>query len=268
VTTHDDTRGALTPEELRAYDRLAIEEVGLPGAVLMENAGAGAAALALALGLAHCGPRRAARVEVLCGPGQNGGDGWVVARRLSAAGHGVHVTSTLDPAHLRGDAALHARAALALGLAWERVPGPDAGTDGAARLRARLAACDVAVDALLGTGSAGAPRGAVALAIEALVAAAAQDPRPWILALDLPSGLDPRTGSRPGPCVRADLTATFVARKTGFLAPGAAACLGRVEVVDLGLSASLIERARAAVRAAASLRAVQDLRDGGPERRP
>ncbi len=222
----------LTCAQVRELDRLAIEEYGLPGVVLMENAGSGAARIALEM-LRERGGRR---VEILCGPGNNGGDGWVVARYLANAGCDVHVTSCVAVDTLRGDAAVHARVALRMGIAHAIPARVDAIGDTCTR-------ADLVVDALLGTGASGAPRGIIAALIESVARSAVGGPA--ILALDVPSGFDAETGERPGACVQADATATFAAEKSGFGAPDAAIWLGRVHVVDIGVPRALFARVRA-----------------------
>jgi NAD(P)H-hydrate epimerase len=224
----------LTRDEVRELDRLALAELGLPGVVLMENAGAGAARIALEM---LAGNARA-RVAVVCGPGNNGGDGWVVARHLANAGHDVRVDACVELAALRGDAAIMARAAQALGLNASVLRTRD---DVLARSGAWIAS-DLVVDALLGTGATGAPRGVTGDAVRAL---ATLEPRPPILALDLPSGFDADAGPGREACVRAAVTATFAAEKVGFAAPGAARHLGRVRVVDIGVPPDLAARLRA-----------------------
>jgi len=235
VTNSDSPSDVYTSAEMRAYDRLAIEELGLPGVVLMENAGAGAAAIAITLLARPVG----ARVFVACGPGQNGGDGWVVARRLANAGCRVHVATTVAIDALRGDSAIHARVAVAMGIAHEVIEDADT-----ANWRRELARAEFVVDGLLGTGASGIPRGRVQLAIEAILARRSEPEAPCVLALDLPSGLDADSGDRPGACVRADVTATFAARKAGFERPGAAEFTGVVHVVDLGVPRALLDRVR------------------------
>jgi hydroxyethylthiazole kinase-like uncharacterized protein yjeF len=98
------------------------------------------------------------------------------------------------------------------------------------------------VDALLGTGAVGSPRGAVALAVEAIKATRDADPASRVLAVDLPSGLDADTGLTAGACVRADLTATFVAPKAGFANPAAAAWIGEVHVISIGAPGCVLRR--------------------------
>jgi NAD(P)H-hydrate epimerase len=218
----------LSRAESRAVDARAIEGYGLPGIVLMENAGAGAARLLHALA------GGAGRVTVVCGRGNNGGDGFVVARHLENLGHAVRVLLACEPQAFRGDAAVNHAVVARSGLAVTGLAGASAGA-----WEGELASAGWIVDALLGTGASGPPRGAVALAIDAINATAARGAR--VLALDLPSGLDCDSGGAPGACVRATHTATFVAPKAGFAAPGAAAFTGAVHVIDIGVPHRLLE---------------------------
>jgi NAD(P)H-hydrate epimerase len=110
-----------------------------------------------------------------------------------------------------------------------------------APLERELADAALCVDALLGTGARGAPRGALAALIEAVNATRLARARPTV-ALDLPSGLDADTGRAPGACIAADLTLTVAAPKLGFRAPEAAPLLGRVELVGIGAPPELAER--------------------------
>lgn len=215
----------LTRAEVRAFDRHATEVLGLPGAVLMENAGRAAAAEVLRL-IAERGSRPG-RAAVLCGAGNNGGDGWVILRHLAQAGVRATAWTTADPARLQGDAALHYRVAAALGLAIE----PLATAADIERARAQWNQCDVLVDALLGTGF----EGEVRPPLDAVLAAA-NSARPGArLAVDLPSGLDCDTGRPSRATFRADVTVTFVARKRGFDAPEAGPWIGRVVVAGIGV---------------------------------
>jgi NAD(P)H-hydrate epimerase len=216
----------LTRAEVRDIDRRAIEDYGLPGIVLMENAGRGAAELLH--GLAPW-----ASVAIVCGKGNNAGDGFVIARHLENLGHAVRLLLACDPAALRGDAAIAWGVAEKAGIPATRLAAatPD-------EWRQALAGSDWIVDALLGTGVTGAPRGAIATAIEAVNAARSR--RAKVFAVDLPSGLDCDTGQALGSCVRADVTATFVARKVGFDAPAAAPLIGAVHVVGIGAPRALL----------------------------
>ncbi|MDP9384239.1 MAG: NAD(P)H-hydrate epimerase, partial [Actinomycetota bacterium] len=203
----------LTPlpdaELMRATDRWAIEERGVPSLELMERAGEG-----LARVVAAGAP--AGRVAVVCGKGNNGGDGLVVARLLREAGREVDVLLAGDPADLSGDP----------GANLGRLPGapPDPFEPG------RLEGAAVIVDALLGTGFSGEPREPAAGAIAAMNAS----PAP-VIAADVPSGVDASTGAVAGVAVRAVATATFHQGKPGlWVAPGKQHA-GEVEVIDIAM---------------------------------
>ncbi len=224
---------SLSRAEVREVDRLAIEEYGVAGVVLMENAGAGTARLLEAAGID--GP-----VAIVCGKGNNGGDGFVMARHLDAAGHEVRLLLACAPEAIRGDAAVNLAIAERSGLSIERL----ATSDQAVWERA-LSGTRWIVDALLGTGAVGAPSGAVATAIDAINAVRARGGT-GVMAVDLPSGLDCDTGKTPGACVHADRTATFVAAKRGFDAPGVSAITGVVHIIGIGApraSISVVEKA-------------------------
>lgn len=220
---------ALSRAEVREVDRVAIEDYGVPGIVLMENAGGGAARLLESLGIG--GP-----VAIVCGKGNNGGDGFVIARHLDLAGNAVRLLLACPPEEIRGDAAVNLAIATRSGLAIECL----AEADQAAWERA-LAGAAWIVDALLGTGASGAPAGAVAIAIAAINAVRARG-GVRVLAVDLPSGLDCDTGTAAGACVAADATATFVARKRGFDAAGAAGSTGAVHVIGIGAPRTVLAR--------------------------
>lgn len=218
----------LTCQEIRELDVLTIEHVGIPGLVLMENA-ARAVAEFIHDKLVH---PHAAQALLLCGPGNNGGDGFVVARYLRNAGVRVAVALACPASRYQGDAAIN------LGI-YLRMEGEhiDAATpDGLAAVRQRAASADVIVDALLGTGSRGAPTGLMA----ELVRLANAVPRCMRVAVDIPTGLNADTGEVSEPCFRADATITFVAPKVGFAAPAARRVLGRVVVADIGVPRELI----------------------------
>ncbi|MFA9480419.1 NAD(P)H-hydrate epimerase [Phycisphaerales bacterium AB-hyl4] len=222
--------GPLTRDQVRELDRLAIESLGIPGIVLMENAAAGAAAeLRARLG-------RRAKAAILCGGGNNAGDGYAMARHLHNHGHGVTLYALKDPAKLTGDAATNHAICQRMGLPIEQLA--DAGAIEAAA--DRWAEADAVVDALLGTGFAGEVREPQATAIRLLNAMSG----PTVLAVDVPSGLDCQTGEAAEACVRADVTATFVARKTGFDVAEARRWLGEVVVVGIGAPPELVERVR------------------------
>jgi NAD(P)H-hydrate epimerase len=209
----------LTREAARAVDEIAIRDYHLPGLVLMENAGRGVAEWLRSL--AATSP-----VMICCGKGNNGGDGFVIARHLELQGLAVEVVRCCDPADLTGDARVNSDVVDA-----GRIPCWQLGRHGTvADLAARLTRAGWIVDALLGTGAQGAPREPLAGVIRAINAAG----RP-VVAVDLPSGLDANTGETPGECVRAQYTATFVAPKRGFAVPGVSAWTGTVQVIDIGI---------------------------------
>ncbi len=212
---------SLTRAEVREVDRLAIQQYGVPGVVLMENAGAGAARLLEAAGID--GP-----VVIVCGKGNNGGDGFVIGRHLDAAGYAVRFLLACDRDAISGDARVNLEIAERSGLEITCLATADQG-----EWEARLAGASWIVDALLGTGASGPPSGAVAMAIAAINAVRARG-GVKVLAVDLPSGMDCDTGVPLGACIRADMTATFVAPKRGFEAPSAAAMTGTVQVISIG----------------------------------
>jgi len=228
MTMPYDVGEALTCQEIRELDILAIEHVGIPGIVLMENA---ARAVAECVYAALLNPL-SSRILLLCGPGNNGGDGFVAARHLRNAGVKVTVVLAAPRQKSTSDAALN------LGI-YERMEGALLDATGAGELekvRSEADAADVIVDALLGTGSTGAPRGTIAELIKVANAA----PRARRVAIDIPSGLDGDTGEVSKPCFRADATVTFVAPKVGFGSPPARAVLGRLVVADIGVPRELI----------------------------
>jgi NAD(P)H-hydrate epimerase len=221
----------LSRDEVRDIDRRANETLGLPGIVLMENAGRGAAELLIELGIG--GP-----VTVVTGKGNNGGDGFVIARHLANHGYDVRVLLFADPHDLTGDAATNYHVLRAARMSIRNCAAEsDPARSDPTQWRQDLVSASWIVDALLGTGTRGAVREPFVAVIEEVNAAGVP-----ILAVDLPSGLDCDTGEPLGPCVRATHTATFVAAKRGFEAPGAAAYTGQVHVIDIGVPRSLLER--------------------------
>jgi NAD(P)H-hydrate epimerase len=213
----------LSRDEVRSIDRRAADEFGLSTLVLMENAGRGAFEI---LGGAISPP---ARVVVACGPGNNGGDGGVVARHLDAAGYAVVVAWFAPADKIAGDANVQHRILEASRI--DQRHWLDA-TD----LDDLFADASWIVDGLLGTGLTRPVEGLLREVIEAMN----RSNRP-ILALDLPSGLDADSGEPLGAAVRATRTATFVAPKLGFSRPGTDAYTGRVDVVAIGVPRRLLE---------------------------
>jgi len=199
--------------QMRAADTFCIQELGIPGAVLMYNAGR--AVFAEVSG----GP-----VGIVCGKGNNGGDGFVVGLLAHAAGLNTRVVVLAAADDLRGDAKTFHDAYVKLGGAITHATTEDDAT----RAVADLAGSATLVDAILGTGFAGEVRGLAHAAITAW-------PVGRTVAVDLPSGLDADTGQARGACIRAEVTVTFQAAKAGFRAPEALRWLGRVRVADIGI---------------------------------
>jgi len=224
------THTFLPPAAIRELDRRAIEDYGIPGIVLMENAGRGCAEFIAGL-------KPAGTVVICCGRGNNGGDGFVIARHLDNRGISVEVLLFADPSELRGDALTNyeilRRAQIPLTICADRTS-PD--PVWLSSVIAKLHAGGLVVDALLGTGSSGEPRFPLNLVIDAINAA----DKPAI-AIDLPSGLDAASGMPAKSTVRATHTLTFVAPKSGFAADAACECLGQVHVLDIGAPRVLIE---------------------------
>jgi NAD(P)H-hydrate epimerase len=207
----------LTRDEVRELDRRAIDGFGVPGVVLMENAGRGCAELLMRLN-----PERRPTV-ILCGPGNNGGDGFVIARHLDNAGWPVWAMLQGKASELTGDAAVNFRIAHASQLVGD----PANIFDG------------WIVDALFGTGL----NRPLSPPFDGWVAMINGHNCP-VLAVDIPSGLDCDTGEPLGACVKATHTATFVAPKRGFLNPKSQAWTGEVHVIDIGAPRVLVDEYR------------------------
>jgi NAD(P)H-hydrate epimerase len=212
-------------EAMRATDRWAIDEQGVSSLDLMERAGAGLAAL-----VAEVAPE--GRIAIVCGKGNNGGDGLVAARLLREQWREVQCLLLGEFEELRGDAAAMARGV-------ETEPFAAAALDGAA----------VVVDAMLGTGFEGTVRGAAADAIAAMDGHV-------VVAADVPSGVDASTGEVDGPAVRANATATFAAAKPGLYVNPGKEHAGEVRVIDIGIPAGAPADVRAALIDDAVLAAV------------
>ncbi|MDX1945644.1 MAG: NAD(P)H-hydrate epimerase [Pirellulaceae bacterium] len=211
--------------EVREVDRRAIDEFGMLGLVLMENAGRGCVQVLRDQGCR--GP-----VAIVCGKGNNAGDGFVIARHLDCLGIAARVLLLAPPSELRGDAAANFAILTRSGVSIS-----DLSSAGEPEIVRNLAGAEWIVDALLGTGATGSPRPPLDGAIRAINAQAARK-----LAVDLPSGLDCDTGAAAEPTVIADHTCTFVASKLGFAAAEASRYLGQVHVVNIGAPRRLVEQ--------------------------
>jgi NAD(P)H-hydrate epimerase len=222
----------LTADAMAAVDRRVIEEIGVPGPVLMENA---------ALGVVEALFERfggVERVTILCGPGNNGGDGLAVARHLLTRGLTPRVIAVLPVAKLDGDARLQYDVYRALGGEVHEWGEEETVEQLASRVLQWPRGADLVVDALFGTGLTRPLEGRIAELVGTL-----REARVPILAVDLPSGLDGSRTEIPGPHLSANVTVTFAALKVAHvLSPTAEHC-GEVVVTDLGVPPTLIEEA-------------------------
>jgi NAD(P)H-hydrate epimerase len=214
--------------DAREFDRRAIEDYGIPSAVLMENAGRGASDWIIAhaeeLGLSETSP-----VVVLCGPGNNGGDGFVLARHLTIAGFTVTVVEIGAQGSVRPDRELFKAICLRMGLV--ALTAKEAFGEGGAL--AESVEAPLWVDSVLGTGFQGPMREALNTEME-LVRDAIERSRAPVVALDLPSGMDADSGALGKAHIGASFTLTLGALKRGFSEPRALLALGEVHVVGLG----------------------------------
>ena len=215
----------LKRDQLREIDRRADADYHIPGIVLMENAARAVFDQACQMmGNECCGT-----VLVLCGGGNNGGDGLAVARHLHNAGADITIGLCCDPLTYKGDALINWKTVSAMNL-------QTAAFDGSMLIDPPPM---LVIDAIFGTGLTQAPRGPFAS-----IARAIDDSNLPVLSVDVPSGLDCDTGIPPGACIRADRTVTFVAEKIGFANAAARRFLGHVVVRDIGCPIELVERVR------------------------
>ena len=210
-------RYVVTASEMREIDRRTIEEVGIPGLILMENAGLGVVEAVLdLLKDIHDG-----RVVVFCGKGNNGGDGMVVARHLFNRGIDVDIYLTGKKNSLQGDALANMNILDGFNLKINELTDKKGLT--------RIGQFDLIVDALLGTGITGEVKGLAADVIHWINVRS--EP---VVSVDLPSGLHSDTGFFSGACVKADYTVTMAELKRGLLVPPGREMAGNVSVVDIG----------------------------------
>jgi len=218
----------LTSAEMREIDRKTIEEIGIPGAVLMENAG-----IRIAKAIAERFPCLAEeRIVVVAGKGNNGGDGLVAARHLSCLGADPKVFLLASGGELRGDAALNYAIVKKLGLDVAETPTAEAWK----KARPELSRASIIVDAIFGTGLQKAAGGVFAAAIEDINRAPG-----YKIAVDLPSGLSSDTPNLIGPAVRADWTIALAALKISHVLPPAEEDVGGLEVVGIGIPEALFD---------------------------
>ena len=208
----------ISVEQARKLDQRARERFGVPEQILMENAGRQVAEIILRLRRVRC-------PAIVCGRGNNGADGLVAARHLLVRGIYPRVFLAGDPRRLTGLPQMQRTILRKLGCRIEPIT---PGTIG--RLRRGLRGCDCVIDALFGTGLSREVAGTDRAVIEAVNSAGA-----FVLAVDVPSGLNADTGGVRGACVKADATVTFVAPKPGMRPGKAKRLCGRIIVADIGV---------------------------------
>jgi len=213
----------LSAEEMKACDQQAVEALALPSLCLMENAGRACADAVLD----HLEEEGGAHVTVCCGAGNNGGDGYVVARCLVNAGIEVTVLSTVPGARVKGDAAVMRTVVERMGVEILDIDDESELPD--------LRETDLLVDALLGTGATGAPHG-----VTARLMAAISDGQVPVWSIDVPSGVDATTGEVPGVVIQAAHTLTMASPKRGLLLPPGRDFTGELSVVDIGYDVELV----------------------------
>ena len=225
---------SLSREEVRSLDRYAIETLGIPGVVLMENAGRGVADAVER----YLGGAAGEAIAVVAGGGNNGGDGYVAARHLAIRGAKVATFLTGPPEKIAGDALTNLRIIQRLGHDIREL-NPSV----AEKLSAELRQFAIIVDAVAGTGVRGELRDNLPSVVQQINAA-----RRPVVAVDIPTGLDCDTGLARGAAIRAAITVTFVARKKGFDNPQSREYTGKVIVADIGVPGRLVGRAVAGKR--------------------
>ena len=217
----------VTPEQMRELDRRAIDEAHIPGSTLMEKAGIGVVTHLLQ----HHGSVKNKKVVVYCGKGNNGGDGFVVARLLQDKGAHLKVILFSPYPELSKDAKTMYRR-----LTKKIRPSQIAILPTQKKLESWTQVAHVLIDGLLGTGISSSVRAPYTTAIQSMNAA-----RAYTVAIDIPSGLDGQTGALLGSAVQADLTVTFGCPKIGLYVGDAVDLVGRIETVDIGIPPTFVQ---------------------------
>lgn len=223
----DKKTAVMTREQVRAIDAWAINELGIPGVVLMENAGRSCAQF-IKDKLADAAEPK---VCIFCGTGNNGGDGYVIARHLVNVGCGVTVVVCGDRSRIGGDAKINLDILDRMGLSIDQLNPAD--NHAVARAEEFTAGADMIVDSLFGTGLSGQIRDDYRQLIKSINASNCP-----ILAVDIPSGLDCDAGRPLGIAIEASWTITFVAVKKGFTYAQAAQYTGEIFVASIGIAAA------------------------------
>ena len=225
----------VTAAEMKEMDRIAIEAFGIPGVVLMENAGRGAAEAFMS----HFSPAPGARVLILCGRGNNGGDGYVMARYFHAAGLHVSVVVLSELARIGGDARIHLQIIQHMGVRVLEVPDLERWDS----VRGELENHTFVVDAILGTGLNAPVKGFYRRVIEDVNGSGRS-----VASVDVPSGLNADTGCVMGVAIRASLTVTFGFAKIGQVVFPGSERVGHLVCVDISIPMAVSERVPGKIR--------------------
>ena len=220
----------MSRDEVRAFDQWAINVLGIPGIVLMENAGRSCAELIKEKLKSITKPA----VCIFCGTGNNGGDGYVIARHLLNSGFKITVIISGERSKIKGDAKTNLDILEQMGQPIEQL---NFSGNIQNQVKTFAAGADMIVDGIFGTGLTGELKNEYKDLIESINAAN----RPT-LAIDIPSGLDCDSGKPLGAAVKATYTVTFVAVKNGFIVPQAAEYTGEIFVVSIGVEADSIKK--------------------------
>jgi NAD(P)H-hydrate epimerase len=221
----------VTAGEMQEMDRQTIETHGITGLELMENAGCGATRVLLD----QFGDHVKAGVGIICGKGNNGGDGFVIARYLAEKGIDVTVYLLAKTAALKGDAATNLERLVALDIGVIEIPDEDSFS----KTKPNLSDCGLLVDAILGTGLTSDVRGLFKTVINFINELNRTGIA--VFAVDIPSGLNADTGQPCGTCIRAQGTATFGLAKIGHFTYPGAEYTGTLEVIDIGIPGSVVQ---------------------------
>jgi len=216
----------VTAKEMQEMDRRTIEEFGIPGMVLMENAGRGATRFLFE----QFPDIENKRVGVIAGRGNNGGDGFVIARCLKQKGIQVHVYLLSEANRVQGDAAANLKLLQPLDVPLVAIPDEASFT----KHQSEMAGLDLWIDAILGTGLKSDVKGYFKTVIEFI-----NRLNKPVFAVDIPSGLNSDTGQACGVCIRAKATATFAFAKTGHMVHPGAAVTGSLKIVDIGIQSHI-----------------------------
>ncbi len=209
----------MTRQQVRAVDVWAINTLGMPGVVLMENAGRGCCEIIIE----QLKKRGGSKVCIFCGTGNNGGDGFVIARLLKNAGFYVNVVLCGSAAKIKGDAMVNYNIANNIGVEIQEL-------SSAEQVNSLAGSCDLIVDAVFGTGLSGELKTEFAAIINAI-----NELNKPVIAVDIPSGLDCDNGMPLNTAIKAVVTVTFVAPKKGFTNPRSTEYTGDVYIASIGI---------------------------------